>query len=392
MSIATRNKKTVFVRYWGSHFKSPRMAKENAILFRPLVERGWRSHLVLEHKPEDLSWLDDLNDLGVGIICIPRSHAKIDIALINRIHNLCKNLNCDVFHCDNMHTNQLIASYLAAVPVRIWLKQAMNSCFEECRKQTFYDKLAPSTRLSCFLATKVIAISHAVKNELVELGISENKIMVQSNPRSLLIKHRASREELRRSLGYSESDVVIAALGHAVPVKGWDLLLKSFSGIAGDELRAKLLLIGSTSADSEKIFFAELKNFIGKNELADRVLFTGHANEISKMLSASDIFVLPSRSEGGGNALLEALECGLPCISSRVGYAEEVIQDGVNGFLVNRNDPDALESALRPLIKDKDMRLRFSAKAKLPSNILNLEEYSERLASIYDSLLKERAR
>lgn len=369
------------------------MIQEFAALFHPIVQREWQPYLVLEHKPADPSWLNDLNNLGVNIICMPRSHAKIDMTLIRRIYALCKNLNCTVFHCDNMHTNPLIASYLAAVPVRIWYKLAMNSSFEECRRQTFYDKLALTTRLSCFLATRVIAISEAVKDELMDLGISERKIIVQSSPRRNFIKPiKDLKETMRSSLAYSGNDVVIATIGHAMPVKGWDILLKAFSGIARDEPQAKLLMIGSTNADSEKKFFSELKNFIKQHELTNSVLFPGHVLDIQKILAAADIFVLPSRSEGSANVLIEAMELGLPCIASRVGNADEIIQDSINGFLVIRNDPDALERALRSLVKDKNMRLRFAAEAKLPTSILTLEEYAERIASIYDSLLKERIR
>lgn len=389
MTTPSKNKQIVFVRYWGSFFKSPRIAHEYATLFRPLVERGWKSYLMLEHKPENPAWIDGLNDLGVQIICMPRPRAKIDVALIKQIYCLCRDLKCDIFHCDNMHTNQLIAACLSRVPVRIWVKRAMNSHFEECRKPSLYERCAITTRLSCGLATRVIAISHTVKNELLDLGVAERKILVQSNPSKHLIKQSTIREEVRRSLGYSESDIVIATLGHAVPVKGWDLLLQAFSRISIEETRARLLMIGSTNANSEKYFFKELMKFIDVHELKERVFFPGHAFNVSAMLAAADLFVFPSRSEGGGNALLEALELGLPCISTRVGYAEEVIQDGINGLLVNRNDPSALESAMKTLIRDKEMRSRFAAEAKVPPFILNLEEYSERFASIYDSLLKE---
>ena len=295
MNTSSRNKQIVFVRYWGSFFKSPRIAHEYATLFRPLVERGWKSYLVLECKPGNPAWLDGLNDLGIRIICMPRPRAKIDVTLIKQIYRLCRDLKCDIFHCDNMHMNQLIAAYTAGVPVRIWRKEAMNSSFEECRNQTFYDKLAPSTRLSCFLASKVVAISNAVKNELGQLGISESKIIVQSNPRSQLIKQTAFRKEMRRSLGYSESDIVVATLGHAVPVKGWDLLLEAFSRISGEETQAKLLMIGSTNADSEKYFFTELMKFIDAHKLKDRVSFPGHTLNISAMLAAAHLFVFLTR-------------------------------------------------------------------------------------------------
>ncbi len=389
ISVSTGDKQIVFLRYWGSFFKSPRIASEYATIFRPMVERGWETYLVLGHKPADLDWLRDLTDLGVHILEMPRARTNFDWDCIKRIRALCRSLKCDIFHCDNMHTSPLLGAYFAGVPVRVWCKRSMNAAFEECRELTVYDKLALTTRLSCALATKVITVSHAVKSELVELGISEGKFVVQNNPRRNFIQKSEIRDTVRQSMGYSKSDVVIATTGHAVPVKGWDILLKAFARIAAIDKNARLLLIGSTNGDSERAFCRELKQFVESSNLTERVTFPGHIYDISKILPAADIFVLPSRSEGCANVLIEALDLGLPCVASRVGNAEDVIQSDSNGFVVERNNAEALENALRTLVSDEDTRARFAAAAKLPSQIPTLEEYSERLATVYESLLKK---
>jgi len=379
---------TVFLRYWGSHFKSQRHVEVLAREFRPLVACCWRCVLVLERLPADASWLLPLTELGVQIECLPRPRSSRDWAAVWRAWRLYRRLRPDVVVCDNIHSVPLIAGALAGVPVRVWFKRSMSSHYEQMRRPTLRERLRFSERLSAALATRIFAVSQAVKDELVGLGFPAEKIVVRHNPRRLIGLDRApDRAVAREQWGYHDQHVVIGTVGHAVPVKGWDILLEAFARVAAVDQRARLLLVGSYQAPGEQAHYLKLKEYLDAHGLGDRVQFTGHLTDIVPALRAMDIFVLPSRSEGCPNALVEALQAGLPCVSSRVGHASEVIQPGVNGFLVERGRVDGLAEALLKLVQDDALRAKCAQHAVVPPCIPTLEEYAEQLAGDYETLL-----
>lgn len=379
----------VFLRYWGSHFKSEHQVAWMGENFRPLVSRGWRCVLVLERRPENPGWLATLDQLRVQIEYLPRPRSNFDWRGMRRAQQLCRRWKPDLMVCDNIHTPPLVGAWLARVPVRLWWKRAMNPHFEQCRAPTFRDRLAPSLHLSCWLASRVMAVSSAVKEELIFFGTPADKILVRRNPRRLGDSRTVlDRAQARSRWGFSPEDVVVSTVGRAVPVKGWDLLAQAFGVVANADSRARLLLAGSCSSADERPFFEELVRWLARHRLQGRVTFAGHLTDVRPALAAADLFVLPSRSEGCANALIEAMEARLPCVATRVGAAGEVIETEKNGLLVDRADVESLAAALLTLVRDDDLRIRFARCAAVPPSVPSLEQYAEQVACDYESLLR----
>src|SRR5207248_10097864 len=88
--------------------------------------------------------------------------------------------------------------------------------------------------------------------------------------------------------------------------------------------------------------------------IQDSVEFLGLRTDVIDLLQQAWGFVMPSRWEGMSNALLEAMACGLPCVATRVSGSEDVILDGVNGLLVEPEQPAEMAEALRRIIEDTD--------------------------------------
>lgn len=328
-----------------------------------------------------------LKEEGVEIEVIRRPKGNFDAAAILRAFRLCKGFGCDVFHCDNIHTSPLLGALLAGAKVRLWSKRSMSPAFEELRQPTAREKLAVSIRTSSAAATKILAVSGAVKKELVDMGISSAKIEVFWNPRPEFSISSEDRKRARERFGYGNSAVVFATTGHCVPVKGWDVLLHAFSEIVSDLPEAKLLIMGSTSGAHEQELFQELQSFIKAHGLEERILFAGHLGDVSQGLAAGDVFVQASRSEGFSFALVEGLAAGLPCISTSVGIALDVIQEGVHGFLVQRENVDALAARMLELGQNRELRLKLSENVKKGILAPTFEEYGEKLFSFCQGLL-----
>jgi len=371
----------IYLRHWGSYFKSFRHVEAFAAELGAIVRRGWRCILVLEKLPDESSWIDCLRNAGIELRQIPRPRKTIDWKVVRQVRSLCHQLGVDVMACDNMHTSPLLGAALARVPVRIWFDRNMSSHYEQVRSPSLRERVAPSLRLSCLLATRVLAVSQTLKDELVQRGISTQKVLVRNNPRRLGSAEGALDRSAARSLwGFAETDVVIGCVGRGIPVKGWDVLVDAFVRIASAEPHARLLFVGSFAADAEENFVDDLRHRLRAHSLEGRVVFAGYASRVLTALRAMDVFALPSRSEGFSYALIEAIEARLPCVAARVGIAPELICGGINGFLVERCQPEEFARGLLRLIRDPALRDHCRLNAVLPSSIPTAEEYGTQFA------------
>lgn len=137
--------------------------------------------------------------------------------------------------------------------------------------------------------------------------------------------------------------------------KGVDVLLHAWGRMmhASSEWRShlspKLHLVGTGRLKPQ------LERIVVELGIQDSVKFLGLRTDVVDLLRQSWGFVLPSRWEGMPNALLEAMACGLPCIATRVSGSEDIISDGINGLLVEPEQPTEMAQALRRIIEDSDL-------------------------------------
>jgi glycosyltransferase involved in cell wall biosynthesis len=145
--------------------------------------------------------------------------------------------------------------------------------------------------------------------------------------------------------------------------KGIDVLLHAWARMmrASAEWRAqlkpRLVLVG------EGPLQAQLERIAAELGIQDSVEFLGLRRDVITLLRQSWGFVMPSRWEGMPNALLEAMSVGLPCIATRVSGSEDIVQDGVNGLLVEPEQPEELAQALRRVIADTELAQHLAQQA-----------------------------
>jgi len=123
-------------------------------------------------------------------------------------------------------------------------------------------------------------------------------------------------------------------------------------------LKPRLLIVGTGTLEKQ------LQRIADDLNLQESVKFLGLHRNVIHLLQQAWGFVLPSRWEGMPNALLEAMSCGLPCIATRVSGSEDVIQDGVNGLIVESERPAAMAQALRRLIEDTELAQRLGQEGR----------------------------
>ena len=233
---------------------------------------------------------------------------------------------------------------------------------------------------------KVVAISEAVKDALIkDFNVKEEKIALIHTgievKRFLLGVPEGEKARMRYAWNLKRAPV-IGAIGRLSPVKGQDILLRAARLFTKDFSDVNVLLIGD-GPDKER-----LKKLCSTLGLSKNVVFAGSVTDTSKALSIMDIFVLPSIKEGLGLSLAEAMASGRPCIASRVGGIESLIEDGVTGMLVEPGNPEDLARAVKYMLTNKDKTEIFKEKAREKViNDFNIEEMTARIEKMYEDIL-----
>jgi glycosyltransferase involved in cell wall biosynthesis len=200
-----------------------------------------------------------------------------------------------------------------------------------------------------------IVLGQKMKRD-VNMFIPNNRLVYV--PNGISNKHN-------KSLRKNHKNIRILYLSNLVPSKGSFELLKAANILIQRNKNIRLILAG---ADSSPAFTNQLKSYIKRNKLDKYVKMPGVVNGERKysLLESSDIFVLPSyfRYEVFGTVNIEAMSCGLPVVSSNEGAIPEIIQDGVNGFIINPKSPEDIANKLSILITNHDLRENMGAKGR----------------------------
>ncbi|MBI1803764.1 MAG: glycosyltransferase family 4 protein [Ignavibacteriae bacterium] len=161
------------------------------------------------------------------------------------------------------------------------------------------------------------------------------------------------RQKVRQEFGFTDEEVVVGNVARLVPFKGHEYLLQAFAACASNFFHARLLLVG----DGE--LYEKLTDLAAVLGVQDRVMFAGFRDDLQAVYSAFDLYVHPS-IEGGGEtfpfAVLQALSQELPILVTRVGDVAEMVEEGVNGFVVPDRDHKALMEKLEMLLRDQSVR------------------------------------
>lgn len=174
----------------------------------------------------------------------------------------------------------------------------------------------------------------------------------------------------------------ITAMGRLTYQKGFDILINAFAKIAADIPEYTLVIYGKGN-DKDA-----LEKLIDEHGLTGRVLLPGTSPDAIKKVAGSSVFVLSSRLEGMPNALMEAMACGVPCISTNCPMGpEELIEDGVNGILIPVDDAGALAESMLKILTDGDFAAKLAANAYKLRETHSVESVGECWLSYIDKIV-----
>ncbi len=162
---------------------------------------------------------------------------------------------------------------------------------------------------------------------------------------------------------HREGPLKILFVGNLIPRKGLHVLLDALARLDRD--RWRLTVIGSPDVDNA--YAARTVRQIARANLARNVTLIGSisGSDLADQYANHQVLAVPSSYEGFGIAYLEAMGFGLPCIATTAGGAQEIIADGINGFLISPGDSTALAGCIQSLIVDRELLVQLSLTARL---------------------------
>ena len=244
-------------------------------------------------------------------------------------------------------------------------------------------KHALAYRLMSGMPDAVFAVSEGVRQHCITVdGIDPERVKTIYNG---LDPSHWNLISTRRRDGHQ---IRITTVGNIRRVKGHDVLLRAAGKILREYPNVSFSIAGGVL---ERDYFKELQALAKELDIVDQVHFCGAVSALREHLAESDIFVLPSRSEGFSNAIIEAMAASLPVVATNVGGNAEAIENGVSGYIVPSEDPDALAEAILRLVQDPERAASMGARGKVIAESKFTEQaMMKSIASAYAAILQEK--
>jgi glycosyltransferase involved in cell wall biosynthesis len=250
-----------------------------------------------------------------------------------------------------------------------------------------------SARITRYLASRgptCIAISEVVARSLYAAGVPHDRVHVLPNPLTLdpLPLDSTTRHNARRALGIPPHTRLMGIVGRIVEWKGQREFLKAAAIALARDPHLGAVIVGDVT-DAMDAYGDEVRRLTGELGITDRVWFTGFLPDPREVFALVDVVVHSSiLPEPFGLVITEAMALGIPVVAANAGGPVEIITDGVDGFLVNPRDPDAVAARVSALFADPDLYRAIGAAGRGTALArFSPSAYVERLASIYDGVL-----
>lgn len=255
-----------------------------------------------------------------------------------------------------------------------WIRQ-VGTFHSECILKSLKAKIM--YRLYCKCQSKIIAVSKGVQKEIA--AFYDSKKLITSY---LGVKCDVSetKDEAKQILGIPKNCIVLTTIGFDVTIKGFDVLVDAVESLV-KKTTPPLFIVNVVGLNSVRS--AKFLDIVRSKNLESYFVSMGIRNDIDMILSATDIYLQPSRTEAISLTIMEALHHGLPVVASNVGGISEVVLDGQNGTLVEACDAEGLSIAISDLLQSPEKREIFGENSKKHSLNFTVERGVDNLIGIY---------
>jgi glycosyltransferase involved in cell wall biosynthesis len=233
----------------------------------------------------------------------------------------------------------------------------------------------------------IITVSYAARDSLTDaLKLDADRIRVIYNGVDTdLFRPPTDRPFARESLGINDDKPLLLCVGSYMPVKGYDVLLNALRGGVRENGAFRGVHVLFVGQDRLK---GSLQRQAASLKKDLNIRFVGSVDDVRPYYEAADALIVPSRSEGFSNVVLEAMACSLPVVATRVGGNPEQVIDEHTGWLVAPNSPKSLGKAIIKLMCDPhEARERGANGRRRAIEMFALQDAAEQYEQLYEDLI-----
>lgn len=251
--------------------------------------------------------------------------------------------------------------------------------------------LSTGVRTFAFLCTRarMIAVSMAVKENFAGAIIGlKSRITVILNAIELdrFQPNQIARQQVRDELSLGENQPVIGIVGQLTPRKGQLELIRAFAKVVEESPKAVLLIVGAPLFNRDHEYEQLLKETSRQLGIYDRVRLLGTRNDVAGIMQALDVLVINSSAEPFGLVALEAMASGTPVVAGACDGLAEIIEHGVDGWLVPAGDQEALVTSIIGLSRQPALRAQLAEQGKKHvASRFSADRYVRELQAFYRS-------
>ena len=241
----------------------------------------------------------------------------------------------------------------------------------------------------CFgrITDEIVALTEGEKKDYLDLSVypAERITVIHSGVDLRRFSDvRIDAAGVKEKIGLNPDSIVVGTVGWLLPIKGPLVLLRAMAALWQKTPKARLVYVGKGALERQ------LKSEAVRLKVADRVHFLGWRDDVHEIMQIIDIFVLPSRNEGMGRVLVEAMAAGKPVVASRVGGVPDLVKHGENGFLTSPGDVADLSYYIGRLLADEDLRTGMGLSGETISRDYSLEKMVEKIDALYLTFLQKK--
>ncbi|HWQ93951.1 MAG TPA: GT4 family glycosyltransferase PelF [Gammaproteobacteria bacterium] len=317
------------------------------------------------------SLAERLTSQGTSVALVRRKPG-VDLGYILRLARCLRQSGANILHLHNPTAffYGTLAGKLARIPCIVYT--------EHGRDFSLSRKVRLANRVLSTMVDKVVAVAEFGKRYLVaEEGVSPARVVtIHNGIDGQRFGPHYDRDAVRASLGLAGGQPVVGIVARLDAIKNHAGLLRAMQCVAAELPSAVLLVVGDGPLR------CDLESLAAGLGLGTVVRFLGARHDVPELLSAMDLFVLSSHSEGLSLTLVEASAAGRPIVATDVGGNAEVVEHGVTGLIVPADDPEALSRAMLAVLTDpvkarrmgEEGRIRFEQGFTLEAMVREYEE------------------
>jgi glycosyltransferase involved in cell wall biosynthesis len=338
------------------------------------------STLCASRHASDPEALERLSANGVKILPLGRRR-KSDIWVWSRLFSFLRNHRVDVLHAHKFGSNVwgTLVGRAAGVPVVLTHEHSWSYQGQPLRRLLDRDVIARGS-------DRLIAVSREDQRRMVEVeGIAQARTLFV--PNGIARAEPTTGHDVRAELGISPTALVVGSIGSLKPVKAFDVLLRAVAVLTRRLGDVHVVIAGE---GPERAALTALTQELG---LDRSVHLLGRRADVPDVLSALNVAVCCSNSEGSPLSVMEYMQAGLAVVATAVGGIPDLIEPGVHGLLVPARDPPALAAALAELLQAPERARAMGERARERQRAeFDIDVLVGRLETLYLELLAARER